>query len=83
MGILRAFRTMLVFLNGQLYGCQVTMNSIYGLDMVAKKGLWWSTRDVLSVFPFRFVSILGESGNIIQNRWHILQESRENLFVIL
>ena len=44
MGVLRAFQAMLVFLNGQLYGCQVTMNSIYGLDMVAKKGLWWSTR---------------------------------------
>ena len=35
---------MLIFLHGHLYGCQVTINSIYGLDMVAKKGLWWSTR---------------------------------------
>ena len=26
-----------------LYGCQVSMNSFYGFDMVAMKGLWRST----------------------------------------
>ena len=31
------------FFHGQLYGWQVTINSIYGLDMVAKKSLWWPT----------------------------------------
>ena len=44
LGVLRAFRAVLIFLDGQLYGCQVTINSIYGLDKVAKKGLLWSTQ---------------------------------------
>ena len=30
---------------GQVYGCQVFLVTIYGLDMVAKIYLWWSTRD--------------------------------------
>ena len=42
--VLRAFWAMLINFLDQLYDCQVTLNSIYGLDMVAKKGLW-STRE--------------------------------------
>ena len=38
------FKSNVVFFHGQLYVCQVTINSIDRLDMVAKKGLWWSTR---------------------------------------
>ena len=30
---------------GQVYGCQVFLVTIYGLDMVAKIYLWWSTRE--------------------------------------
>ena len=30
---------------GQVYGCQVFLVTIYGLDMIAKIYLWWLTRD--------------------------------------
>ena len=58
MGVLRAFRAMLIFLHGHLYCCrQVTINSINGLDMVSKKGLWWSTRVRLSDNQYGFRTI--------------------------
>ena len=45
-GCFKSFLSNVDFLHGHLYGCQVTINSIYGLDMVVKKGLWWSTREI-------------------------------------
>ena len=42
MDVLRAFWATLIFPWSSIW-LQVTINSIYGLDMVAKKGLWWST----------------------------------------
>ena len=44
----KGFLSNVDFFHGQLYGCQVTINSIYGLDMVAKKYLWWATRVFLN-----------------------------------
>ena len=43
-GCFKSFLSNVDFLHGHLYGCEVSINSIYGLNMVAKKGLWWSTR---------------------------------------
>ena len=45
-GCFKSFLSDVDFFHGQLYGCLVTINSIYGLDMVAKKGLWWSIREM-------------------------------------
>ena len=39
------FQPTFEILYGQLYGCQVFLVTIYGLDMVAKIYLWWSTRE--------------------------------------
>ena len=42
------FQPKFEFSYGQVYGCQVLLVTIYGLDMVAKIYLLWSTRDVMS-----------------------------------
>ena len=39
--VVRIFSRNVDFFHGQLYGYQVTINSIYGFDMVTKKSLWW------------------------------------------
>ena len=43
------FQPTFEILYGQLYGCQVFLVTIYGLDMVAKIYLWWSTREEIRI----------------------------------
>ena len=38
------FQVKFEILYGQVYGCQVFLVTIFGLDMVARIYLWWSTR---------------------------------------
>ena len=57
-GCFKSFLSNVVFLHGHLYGCQVTINSIYGLDMVAKKGLWWSTLVMYFLSKSRLIGML-------------------------